>query len=160
MLVIGRHGDLAALAPTSDRVRPGRGPSASGGLAGARLHAIASLQLMSSATRQVVCLQDFTLSKWLEHAELRGCYRVRPDLPTNCGSPVRDGRHDRPCCSVRHAKVRLAMTRDRPGSSTGATRCPRATVGAGTAPDRGGKVNTSQDVDLYSSGIERAGEKA
>src|SRR6187551_504379 len=42
---------------------------------------------MSSATRQVVCLQDFALSKRLEHAELRGCYRVRPDLPTNCGSP-------------------------------------------------------------------------
>ena len=44
---------------------------------------------MSSATRQVVCLQDFALSKRLEHAELRGCYRVRPDLPTNCGSPDR-----------------------------------------------------------------------
>ena len=43
---------------------------------------------MSSATRQVVCLQDFALSKRLEHAELRGCYRVRPDLPTNCGSPA------------------------------------------------------------------------
>ena len=27
------------------------------------------------------------LSKRLEHAELRGCRRVRPDLPTNCGSP-------------------------------------------------------------------------
>ena len=76
------------MAPTSDRVRPGRGSSASGGLAGARLHGIASLQLMSSATRQVVCLQDFALSKRLEHAELRGCYRVRPDLPTNCGSPA------------------------------------------------------------------------
>ena len=85
--VIGRHGDLGAVAPTSDRVRPGRGSSASGGLAGARLHGIASLQLMSSATRQVVCLQDFALSKRLEHAELRGCYRVRPDLPTSCGSP-------------------------------------------------------------------------
>jgi hypothetical protein len=43
---------------------------------------------MSSATRQVVCLQDYALSKRLEHAERRGCYRLRPDLPTNCGSPA------------------------------------------------------------------------
>src|SRR5512133_3029698 len=110
MLVIGRHGDLAALAPTSDRVRPGRGSSASGGLASARLHGIASLQLMSSATRQVVCLQDFALSKRLEHAELRGCYRVRPDLPTNCGSPVRGSRGTRLVVPARKASSRKGAT--------------------------------------------------
>jgi hypothetical protein len=32
-----------------------------------------------------------------------------------------------------------------------------ATVGPGAAHDREGKVNTSQDVDPYNSGIERAG---
>jgi len=81
---------LGAASPLSDRIRPGRAQSASGGLADARLHAIALPQLMSSATRQVVCLQDFTASEHLETADLRRCYRLDPDLPTNCGSPDRE----------------------------------------------------------------------
>jgi hypothetical protein len=53
-LVIGRRVGLDAPSPPSGRDRPGRVPSASDGVARARLHAIALLQFMSSATGQVV----------------------------------------------------------------------------------------------------------
>jgi hypothetical protein len=85
--VIIQCGVSGASSPRSDRIRPGQAQSASGGLEGAHLHAMHRIAApMSGATRQVVCLQDLVISEHLEPAELRSCYRLDPNLPTNRGS--------------------------------------------------------------------------
>jgi hypothetical protein len=90
ILAIGGHGNLGAPAPTCDRVRPGRGSSASGGLAGAR-H-IASHRIAAAHVQRDTPSRVPTGFRSFEEASStlswEDAYRVGPDLPTNCGSPV------------------------------------------------------------------------
>jgi putative transposase len=116
---------------------------------------------MSSATRQVVCLQDFALSKRLEHAELRGCYRVRPDLPTNCGSPVKRI-YVFFALEVRNRYVHILGTTSHPTGPWTTQQArnllmdldERATTFRFLVRDRAGQFTTSFDAVLAGAGID------
>jgi hypothetical protein len=123
---------------------------------------------MSSATRPVVCLQDFALSKWLEHAELRGCYRVRHGgLAGGAAGAVR-GRREAGQVAGRAEGVRDRAGRDVDGRITWTSRLkltsvlhelpPPRTGRSGRPRTRGGRLGTPTDLaaDATAAGRWRA----